>query len=586
MKKSSIFQKFLFYLICGCVLTSSLAVFVYLGTGASVHARRIADEMLPRAESMARLAERLQSGQVSYDSFIDFAIKNQQGTRVFIFDENANLIAFTADAQGTDSGASVITNALVSDSILASGKKVVTTGEELVSTKWLSQDGIVVGVAITDNLQRVTGAIIMTRPTYEVYSSLMSFVRALILSSLIASTGMAIPAYFISRRMTNPISSMMRASVAMAGGDFSIRADENREDELGQLGLALNHLSEQVRRNINDLILAKNRLHIILDGLQEGVIALEADNTLIYHNQAACQLFGVANNEELAQAIAPVLPLCELARQGAGSQSITLDVGEKRLLMLVSLSQETSEEAPGTVIVAQDVTASERLEQTRRDYVANVSHELRTPISSIRSLAETLNDGLVKQEEDRSRYYGYILRESLRLTRLINDLLELSRLQSGAIALEKCAFSLDGVVEEVTEQMRLVASYSGIRIQADWHCDRPLTVRSNRDRIEQVMIALVDNAIKFASDDGTIILDVSLSGDGRQAVIAVKNTGHIDEKHLPHLFERFYKADAAHSDGGTGLGLAIVQEVLAHLGESIEAVNEGDNAVFRFTIGL
>ncbi len=586
MKKSSIFQKFLFYLIFGCVLTSSLAVFVYLGTGASVHARRIADEMLPRAESMARLAERLQSGQVSYDSFIDFAIKNQQGTRVFIFDENADLIAFTSDSIGTESGSAVITSAIVSDSILASGKKVVSTGEELISTKWLSQDGIVVGVAIQDNMQRVTGAIIMTRPTFEVYSSLMGFVRALILSSVIASAGMAIPAYFISRRMTYPISSMIRASVAMAGGDFSVRADESREDELGQLGLALNHLSEQVRRNINDLILAKNRLHVILDGLQEGVIALEADQTIIYHNQAACQLFGVCSNAELMQAIAPVLPLCELARQGTGPQSMALEVGERKLLMLVSLSQETSEEAPGTVIVAQDVTASERLEQTRRDYVANVSHELRTPISSIRSLAETLNDGLVKKEEDRSRYYGYILRESLRLTRLINDLLELSRLQSGAVALEKSAFSLDGVVEEVTEQMRLVASYSGIRIKTDWHCARPLNVHSNRDRIEQVLIALVDNAIKFASDEGTITLDVSLSGDEKRAIVAILNTGHIDEKHLPHLFERFYKADAAHSDGGTGLGLAIVQEVLMHLGESIKARNEGENAIFRFTIGL
>ncbi|HWP22013.1 MAG TPA: HAMP domain-containing protein, partial [Candidatus Cryosericum sp.] len=310
MKKGSIFQKFLFYLIFGCVLTSSLAVFVYLGTGASVHARRIADEMLPRAESMARLAERLQSGQVSYDSFIDFAIKNQQGTRVFIFDENAKLIAFTSDSVGTDSGSTMMPGSIVSDSILASGKKVVDSGEELISTKWLSQDGIVVGVAITDNMQRVTGAIVMTRPTYEVYSSLMGFVRALMLSSLIASAGMAIPAYFISRRMTNPISSMIRASVAMAGGDFSVRADESREDELGQLGFALNHLSEQVRRNINDLILAKNRLHIILDGLQEGVIALEADQTLIYHNQAACHLFGVCSNDELLQAIAPVLPLC------------------------------------------------------------------------------------------------------------------------------------------------------------------------------------------------------------------------------------------------------------------------------------
>jgi signal transduction histidine kinase len=141
-------------------------------------------------------------------------------------------------------------------------------------------------------------------------------------------------------------------------------------------------------------------------------------------------------------------------------------------------------------------------------------------------------------------------------------------------------------VDEITEQMRLVASYSGLRIKTDWHCARPLSVRSNRDRIEQVLIALVDNAIKFASDEGTITLDVSLSSDGKSAIVAVMNTGYIDEKHLPHLFERFYKADAAHSDGGTGLGLAIVQEVLAHLGESIEARNEGENAVFRFTIGL
>ncbi len=579
MKKSSIFQKFLFYLICGCVLTSSLAVFVYLGTGASVHARRIADEMLPRAESMARLAERLQSGQVSYDSFIDFAIKNQQGTRVFIFDENADLIAFTSDSIGTESGSAVITSAIVSDSILASGKKVVSTGEELISTKWLSQDGIVVGVAIQDNMQRVIGAIIMTRPTFEVYSSLMGFVRALILSSVIASAGMAIPAYFISRRMTYPISSMIRASVAMAGGDFSVHADESREDELGQLGLALNHFPTGTA-NINDLILAKEPLHVILDGLGWRDCAGSRPNIITITRPPA--LFGVCCQRGKRR---QSRRFCRSAnwRAGAG-RSPWAGRGERKLLMLVSLSQETSEEAPGTVIVAQDVTASERLEQTRRDYVANVSHELRTPISSIRSLAETLNDGLVKKEEDRSRYYGYILRESLRLTRLINDLLELSRLQSGAVALERVV-PLDGC-DEVTEQMRLVASYSGIRIKTDWHCARPLNVHSNRDRIEQVLIALVDNAIKFASDEGTITLDVSLSGDEKRAIIAIMNTGHIDEKHLPHLFERFYKADAAHSDGGTGLGLAIVQEVLMHLGESIEARNEDENAVFRFTIGL
>ena len=167
-KTGSIFEKFLFYLVFGCVLTSVIAVLVYLFAGASVHARRIADEMIPRAESMSRLATRLQSGQISYDSFMDFTLKEQQGTRVYIFDENAKLIAYTSENGKIDQ--------YISQSILDYGTKVVTTGQQVVSTKWRSADGVVVGVPITDNMQRVTGAILMTRPSIEVYSSLMSFV--------------------------------------------------------------------------------------------------------------------------------------------------------------------------------------------------------------------------------------------------------------------------------------------------------------------------------------------------------------------------------------------------------------------------
>ena len=577
-KNGSIFEKFLFYLIFGCVLTSVIAVLVYLLTGASVHARRIAEEMLPRAQSVARLATRLQSGQISYDSFLDFTLKGQQGTRVYIFDENAALIAYTTESGNIDTH--------INQSILDYGAQVVESGEQFVSTKWRSADGVVVGVPVTDNMQRVTGAILMTRPSFEVYSSLMSFVRALMLSSLVASVCMIIPAYFISRRMAKPIRTMTRASAAMASGNFDIRADESRDDEIGQLGAALNHLSTQLQQNISNLILARNRLHVILDGLHEGVVALEADRSLIYHNQAACLLLGACSEEDISRVLAPVLPLCDEVQASGEPKALSLDIGERKLLLVVSRSQETSELAPGTVIVAQDVTAAERLEQTRRDYVANVSHELRTPIASIRSLAEALNDGLVKKEDDKARYYGYILRESMRLSRLINDLLELSRLQSGAVALGKEDFHLDDVVGEVIEQMRLAASYSGIQIEERWNCERPLSVRSNSDRIEQALIALTDNAIKFASDDGQILLDVHLSADETRAIVSVMNTGHIPEEHLPHLFERFYKADTAHSDNGTGLGLAIVQEILSHLGETIEAANEGEYAVFRFTVAL
>ncbi len=577
MKKGTIFQKILLLLTGASVLTAILAVMVYTLTGAGVHATRISEEMLPRARSVARLAAKLQTGQVSYDSFLDLALKGQQGTRVYIFDSDANLIAYTTDNNSKSE---------TSDSVLAYGEEVVETGEEQVSTKWRSTDGIVVAVPITDNLGRITGAVVMSRPTDEVYSSMLSFIRALVLSCLIASVLIVIPAYFASRHMSNPIRSMMRASMAMAGGDFSVQADENREDEIGQLGVALNHLSGQLRMTISDLVLARNRLHMILDGLHEGVVALEADNTVVYRNHAAYQLLDAADDRELIGALAPALPLCRDVLGGSEPKSVTADSGEKKLLFVVSLSQENSEMAPGTVVVIQDVTAAERLEQTRRDYVANVSHELRTPIASIRSLAETLNDGLVKKEEDRSRYYGYILRESLRLSRLINDLLELSRLQSGAVALEKKPFDLCSAVGEVAERMEIAAFDSGIQIKTVRNCPDKVTVFSNRDRIEQTLVALLDNAIKFASDEGTIVIEVSLSADGKSAHVAIKNTGHIDENHLPHLFERFYKADAAHSEGGTGLGLAIVQEVLAHLGETIEATNEGEYAVFRFSVAL
>ena len=577
-KNGSIFEKFLFYLIFGCVLTSVIAVMMYLPTGASVHAQRIAEEMIPRAESMSRLATRLQSGQISYDSFLNFTLKGQQDSRVYIFDENAKLIAYTAESNAVD--------VRISQTILEYGAQVVNSGEQLISTKWRSVDGVVVGVPIVDNMQRVTGAILLTRPSVEVYSSLMSFMRALMLSSLVASGFMVVPAYFISRRMARPIRTMTRASAAMASGNFNVRADESRDDEIGQLGAALNHLSRQLQQNISNLVLARNRLNMILDGLQEGVVALEADHSLIYHNQAACQLLGVCTELDMTEAISPALLLCDEVQQSGEPKNMTLDVGERKLLLVISRSQEMSELAPGTVIVAQDVTATERLEQTRRDYVANVSHELRTPIASIRSLAEALNDDLVKNEDDRSRYYGYILRESMRLSRLINDLLELSRLQSGAVALEKGDFHLDGIINEVVEQTSLVASYSGIRVLERWHCEKPLLVHSNSDRIEQVLIALIDNAIKFASDDGEIILDVKKTGDNMRAIVSVMNTGHIPEQHLPHLFERFYKADTSHTDGGTGLGLAIVHEVLTHLGEAIEAQNEGEFAVFRFTVAL
>ncbi len=576
MKNGSIFRKFLIYLLCACLSTALLAVIIYAYTGADLFARRIADEMTPRAYGVARLASRFQTGQVSYDSFIDFALQEQQGTSIYIFDRYGNMLAYSA-------GGDVKKHYSF---LQASAASVLETGAPFTSARWRSENGIMVGVPITDNMRRITGVILMSKPTNEVREAMGTLVGALAISCLAVSLAMLLPVYLISRRISDPIRRMTDASAAMANGDFSVWADENSNDEIGRLGQALNHLSAQLHANISDLVSTRNRLHVILGGLHEGVVALNHDGEPVYCNPSALSLLHCRDESELADKLRFVRPVCLEVSASGQSRSVQLVEQDSKLMLVVSPSQHSGDAAPDMIVVIQDVTAAERLEQTRRDYVANVSHELRTPIASIRSLAETLNDGLIKTEDDRFRYYGYILRESMRLSRLINDLLELSRLQSNAVALEKETFSLNTLLDEVVARMRTTASYSGISVSLTMPDGADCPAFSNRDRIEQVLVALIDNAIKFASDNGKIIVNLKRAGDGGRAFIEVRNTGHIREQDLAYLFERFYKADSAHSDGGTGLGLAIVQETLTLLGEQITVQNDGEYVLFCFSVAL
>jgi len=208
---------------------------------------------------------------------------------------------------------------------------------------------------------------------------------------------------------------------------------------------------------------------------------------------------------------------------------------------------------------------------------------LRTPIASIRGLADALNDGLIKKEEDKCRYYGYILRESMRLSRLINDLLELSRLQSGNIALEKSKFDMRALLFDLNERFSVTANDSDLTLRMETSADRT-KVLANEDRVEQVLVALIDNAIKYTQDNGTITL--SLEEQQEKLLVSVRNTGTIAQNDLPHLFDRFYKVDKAHVGQGTGLGLSIAKEIMTLMGESIWVENKNGEVVFSFTLTL
>jgi len=237
----------------------------------------------------------------------------------------------------------------------------------------------------------------------------------------------------------------------------------------------------------------------------------------------------------------------------------------------------------GAVGLFSDITQMERLEKTRRDYVSNVSHELRTPLTAMRALIEPLKEGMVTAESDRMRYYDIILREIMRLSRLINDQLELSRLQSGTLSIEKRMMRLDDLVYDVCDRYNAIAADQGLELRVDTDFTQCPTVCANADRVEQLLIILLDNAIKY-TEQGSVA--VSADWDDEKVTLHVKDTGiGIEEQDLPYVFDRFYKVDKAHSGKGSGLGLSIAKELLKRMGEDVWATSEqGAGAEFSFTL--
>ncbi|EYE89611.1 hypothetical protein Q428_00865 [Fervidicella metallireducens AeB] len=229
---------------------------------------------------------------------------------------------------------------------------------------------------------------------------------------------------------------------------------------------------------------------------------------------------------------------------------------------------------------------AEGLEKTRREYIANISHELRTPIASLRAMSETLLDGLIEDEEEKQRYYQIMLKESIRLQRLINDMLELSKLQSGNSYLKKDKVNISKLIDSVYQKFSCIADDLGIELRlTDEINNLPLTF-TNSERIEQVLVILLDNAFKFTPEGG--IVTISSKIDNNKIIISVEDTGKgIPKEDVPFVFERFYKVDKSRTTQGTGLGLAIAKQIMEALDEKIFVISTVEKGTkFSFTVEM
>jgi signal transduction histidine kinase len=574
------------------MFTASLLItlLVYIPSGENFITDIKMREMQPILRSMSSLVQDYNNGlidQIAMDRIIvsqSMANKSQ----LLISDMNGTIIYATKPIiRGGKPKAGLPFSAINYAGVVSAQMKELLLNQEvskMVKFEGMSFESLFVGQPIVIN-GRMVGAVAMILPAYEITSTLTNLTWILVLSMAIVLLIMTIPIYFLSKRFTKPINQMVQTAIGMKNGDFTIRADEKDKGEIGELGKSLNELSTELSQTINDVSIERNRLMQMMQSMSEGIVSINNQHEVIMANPAVYQLFQKVPSTQNIQSI---LELPEVATHfDKGLQDVDgdflLTLDQQKIKVSVRPIRDETDLTVGAVGIFQDVTEAERLEQMRKDYVANVSHELRTPLTAIKGLLDPLNDGLVTSDDKKKDYYTLLLKETARLNRLINDLLELSRLQSGNTGFEPVKIDLNRFIGELHEKYLRIAKDNQVRFDIE-PLKAPSFYMGNEDRLDQVLTILLDNAFKFTPEGGAIT--VSLKENEKNYKLEITDTGSgISPGDLPYIFDRFYIADKARTSKSTGLGLSIAKEILQHMNETITVQSEPDIGT-TFTITL
>jgi len=443
---------------------------------------------------------------------------------------------------------------------------------------------------------RVIGVLRLALPLSAVTASYASLHQVMLAGggvALLVALGIGI---FVAGRVTRPVVDMQSIARQMSEGNFLVRAPSRSTDEIGTLGRSLNVLAARLREKVQDLDQERAKVTAILDGMVEGVVAVDGHEHVLVMNERARAIFGLGamrgEHKPFLEVIRNV-ELHELFRDSrAGSpgcvlrREVRLAAPAGRVLEVQALPLALGGDEWGLVMVLHDVTELRRLEDVRTEFVANVSHELRTPLTAIHGYLETLLEGALEEPEHARKFLEIVFRHTERLGRLISDLAELSNIELGRITLALAPTPLGEVVDSVVAIIGPRASRGGVRL-ASAVPPGLVAVTADHDRLVQILINLVDNAVKYTPRGGDVRIGAEpIAGD--RVEVTVTDTGiGIPRSDLPRITERFYRVDKARSRelGGTGLGLAIVRHlVLAHGGElAIESEVEQGTTV-RFTL--
>ncbi len=464
------------------------------------------------------------------------------------------------------------------------------TGRSLRFSNTLMQRMLYVAIPIRDS-QGIVAVLRTALPATALETEIRSFQLKIVLGGCILALLAATISWVISRRISRPIEQMKKSAEQFAAGDLSHRLTYSANEEMAGLADSLNQMAAQLDNRIKTIINQRNQLETVLTSMLEGVIAVDSEERIVSINRAAAQLF--ENEPENCQnkSIQEVIRSSALQQfirnalnnPNPAEEDITVYQNEERVIDVKSSPlMDASRQQIGTLVVFNDVTQLRHLENMRRDFVANVSHEIKTPLTAIKGFVETLQQGKVDKAEEKERFLSIIQKHVDRLNSIIEDLLVLSRIEQEderkEIKLQQV--KIRDIFEAAIQLCRSKAEEKKIRIKLD--CDKETTAMLDPTLIEQAVANLLDNALKYSEPQSMVL--VRSHRKNSEMVISVKDHGiGIAQKHLPRLFERFYRVDKSRSRsmGGTGLGLAIVKHIAqAHGGQVMVESKLGEGSCF------
>jgi two-component system phosphate regulon sensor histidine kinase PhoR len=430
-------------------------------------------------------------------------------------------------------------------------------------------------------------------PLEQIERNIGQLQRAILTAALIASAAAVVVAVVIAGRTSRSVHRLTQVANRMAAGDLDARLRLAPRDDLGDLTRAFNYMGDQLRDRVHDLADERGRLAAVLDNMADGVLITDGMGRVGMINPAAARLLRVDSEEAIGRSFAEVTRhhgLIESWQQGFDQrqeQMTAVEIDRKGTFVQMIVSPLDMADGQGYLVILQDLTRIRRLETVRRDFISNISHELRTPLASLKALVETLRDGAMDDPPAAKRFLDHAEYEVDALTQMVEELLELTRIESGMVPLRLSPTPVSDVVLPPVDRFRRQAERHDLSLIVDLPDDLP-PVMSDASRAQQVVGNLVHNSIKFTPEGGMVTIRAKLGGDEPVVVISVQDTGTgIPASELPRIFERFYKADQSRSSGGIGLGLAIAKHLTqAHGGRIWAKSKGGKGSTFYFTLPI